>query len=67
MDLPNIYIVVQWKVTSNMCMLWQQFGHGAWGIGITAVARKLLILMYILWKNNTEFESTYANQIEESK
>ena len=25
-------------------------------IGITAVARKLLILTYILWKNNTEFE-----------
>ena len=26
-------------------------------IGITAVARKLLILMYILWKNDKEFES----------
>lgn len=25
-------------------------------IGITAVARKLLILIYILWKNNEEFE-----------
>jgi transposase len=25
-------------------------------IGITAVARKLLILMYILWKNDTEFD-----------
>jgi transposase len=25
-------------------------------IGITAVARKLLILMYILWKNDTEFK-----------
>lgn len=29
-------------------------------IGITAVARKLLILTYILWKNDTEFESDYA-------
>jgi len=32
-------------------------------IGITAVARKLLILTYILWKNDTEFELAY----EESK
>lgn len=29
-------------------------------IGITAVARKLLILTYILWKNDTEFEPGYA-------
>ncbi|MGF7081409.1 hypothetical protein [Mucilaginibacter sp. UYCu711] len=29
-------------------------------IGITAVARKLLILTYILWKNDTEFEPTYS-------
>jgi transposase len=26
-------------------------------IGVTAVARKLLILMYILWKNDTEFDA----------
>ena len=29
-------------------------------IGITAVARKLLILTYILWKNDSEFEPQYA-------
>jgi transposase len=29
-------------------------------IGITAVARKLLILTYILWKNDTEFEPEHA-------
>jgi len=29
-------------------------------IGITAVARKLLILTYILWKNDTEFEPDFA-------
>jgi len=28
-------------------------------IGVTAVARKLLILMYTLWKNNTEFIPNY--------
>jgi transposase len=33
-------------------------------IGITAVARKLLILMYILWKNNTEFEPAHNDLIE---
>ncbi len=31
-------------------------------IGITAVARKLLILMYILWKNDTEFNPLYGQQ-----
>lgn len=31
-------------------------------IGITAVARKLLILMYILWKNDTEFDPLYEQQ-----
>jgi transposase len=36
-------------------------------IGITAVARKLLILMYILWKNNTEFEPKHMPDIVESK
>lgn len=29
-------------------------------IGVTAVARKLLILTYILWKNDTEFKPQYA-------
>ena len=36
-------------------------------IGITAVARKLLILMYILWKNNAEFEPRFVNETTESK
>lgn len=31
-------------------------------IGITAVARKLLILTYILWKNNTTFESAICEK-----
>ena len=31
-------------------------------IGITAVARKLLILMYILWKNDAEFNPLYEQQ-----
>jgi transposase len=33
-------------------------------IGVTAVARKLLILMYTLWKNNTEFIPNYTLQIQ---
>lgn len=36
-------------------------------IGITAVARKLLILMYTLWKNDTEFELGHALKMTESK
>jgi transposase len=31
-------------------------------IGVTAVARKLLILVYTLWKNNTEFVPNYSAQ-----
>lgn len=31
-------------------------------IGIIAVARKLLVLMYILWKNDTEFEPVNLKQ-----
>src|ERR1700678_217495 len=50
MDLPNIQIVVQWKATSNMCTLWQRFGRGARGIGITAVA------ILLVEKKDTEEE-----------
>lgn len=38
MDLSHIEIVVQWKATTDMCMLWQRFGRGARGVGITGVA-----------------------------
>lgn len=31
-------------------------------IAVTAVARKLLILIYILWKNDTEFDPLYEQQ-----
>ena len=31
-------------------------------IAVTAVARKLLILMYILWKNDTKFDVQYEHQ-----
>ena len=31
-------------------------------IGVTAVARKLLILMYVLWKNDTEFNPLFEQQ-----
>jgi transposase len=36
-------------------------------IGITAVARKLLVLMYTLWKHNTEFEPGHSFKMAESK
>lgn len=38
MDLSHIEIVVQWKLTCDLCTLWQRFGRGARGIGTTATA-----------------------------
>ena len=31
MDLPDIKIVIQWKVTCDLCTLWQRFGRAARG------------------------------------
>ena len=28
-DLPDIELVIQWKVTTDMCTLWQRFGRAA--------------------------------------
>jgi transposase len=36
-------------------------------IGVTAVARKLLILTYILWKNDTEFKAAYNEAAKTSR
>jgi transposase len=36
-------------------------------IGVTAVARKLLILIYTLWKNNTEFNQDYYKESRQIK
>jgi superfamily II DNA/RNA helicase len=33
MDLPDIEIVVQWKATCELSMLWQRFGRAARGTG----------------------------------
>ncbi|KAF8988678.1 hypothetical protein BDQ17DRAFT_1257558 [Cyathus striatus] len=33
MDLPDINIVVQYKATSDLCTLWQCFGHAAHSAG----------------------------------
>lgn len=37
-DLKDIDLVVQWKVTCDPCMLWQRFGRGARDKGIQATA-----------------------------
>ena len=31
MDIPNIQLIVQYKATCNLCMLWQWFGRAACG------------------------------------
>ena len=50
MDLPDVSIVVQWKATCDMCMLWQRFGRGARGSGQTATA------ILLVEKKDTEEE-----------
>jgi len=50
MDLPNVSIVVQWKATCDMCMLWQQFRRGAWASGQTTTA------ILLVEKKDTEEE-----------
>jgi superfamily II DNA or RNA helicase len=37
MDLTDIDIIVQYRATCNLCMLWQRFGRGARGAGREAV------------------------------
>jgi superfamily II DNA/RNA helicase len=38
MDLPDIEVVVQWKATCKLSMLWQRFGRAARGTGQEATA-----------------------------
>lgn len=38
MDIPDIEVVVQWRVTCNLDTLWQRFGRAARGQGTTALA-----------------------------
>ena len=38
MDLPDIELVVQWKATCELSMLWQRFGRAARGAGQEATA-----------------------------
>jgi ATP-dependent DNA helicase RecQ len=38
MDLPDIKLVVQWKATCELSMLWQRFGRAARGTGQGATA-----------------------------
>lgn len=38
MDLPDIELIVQWKATCELTMLWQRFGRAARGTGQEATA-----------------------------
>ncbi|KAF8990373.1 hypothetical protein BDQ17DRAFT_1255873, partial [Cyathus striatus] len=38
MDLPDIKVVVQYRATSDLCTLWQHFGHAVCGAGQVAMA-----------------------------
>ncbi|KAH6891607.1 P-loop containing nucleoside triphosphate hydrolase protein [Coprinopsis sp. MPI-PUGE-AT-0042] len=48
MDIPDVDIVIQWKATCDMCMLWQRFGRVARGWGCTGVA------ILLVEKKNTD-------------
>ncbi|KAF9642784.1 hypothetical protein BDM02DRAFT_3066120, partial [Thelephora ganbajun] len=37
-DLKDIDLIIQWKVTCDPCMLWQRFGHGACDKDVQATA-----------------------------
>src|SRR6266540_1829210 len=50
MDLPNIKIVVQWRATCSLCMLWQRFGRAACDSGQTGTA------ILLVEKKNTDDE-----------
>lgn len=38
MDVPDILLVVQWRVTCHVAALWQRFGHAVWDKGLTGTA-----------------------------
>jgi len=38
LDIPDILIVIQWRVTCNMETLWQHFGQAARDPNLEAVA-----------------------------
>ncbi|KAJ7599755.1 P-loop containing nucleoside triphosphate hydrolase protein [Mycena floridula] len=38
LDLPDVEIVVQWRVPPDMCTLWQRFGRAGRAEGSQAVA-----------------------------
>lgn len=46
LDLPDIYYVVQWKVTCDLSSLWQRFGRGGRGQDTQAVAILLVEKKY---------------------
>ncbi|KAF8984777.1 P-loop containing nucleoside triphosphate hydrolase protein, partial [Cyathus striatus] len=47
MDIPDIKLVIQWKVSCGLCTLWQRFGHAVQGQGQEGVA------ILIIEKKNT--------------
>jgi len=48
-DLRNIYLRINEKKASKM-------------VGVTALQRKILVLIYTLWKKNEVFDENYGTQ-----
>lgn len=60
MDLPNVSIVVQWKATCDLCMLWQRFGRAARGPGEQGTA-----ILLVEKKDTDEERQAKAKKAEE--
>ncbi|KAF8430432.1 hypothetical protein L210DRAFT_3418182, partial [Boletus edulis BED1] len=37
MDVPDIALVIQWRVTCNLLALWQRFGRATWNRQLTGM------------------------------
>jgi hypothetical protein len=45
-DLPDIELIIQWKATCDLCMLWQRFGRCACKLSLTGRALFLVELKF---------------------
>ena len=62
MDLPDIKLVIQWKVTCELSILWQRFGQATCGTGQGATA-----ILLVEKKDTDEEHVKKANQAAKQK
>ena len=62
MDLPNITLIIQWKVTCDLCTLWQWFGRAVCDLKLEGKAFFLVELKYF-----NKSKEAQANAAQEKK